>query len=56
MPGMNTGVSAWEKNFNQVRLDTEAGTLVWPNEADCDPATLHDWDKVGETMITMARS
>ncbi len=42
--------------FNQVRLDTEAGTLVWPNEADFDPATLHDWDKVGEAMITMARS
>lgn len=20
--------------FNQVRLDTEAGTLVWPNEVD----------------------
>lgn len=42
--------------FNQVRLDTEAGTLVWPNEADFDPATLHDWDKVGEAMIAMARS
>jgi hypothetical protein len=42
--------------FNQVRLDTEAGTLVWPNEADFDPATLHDWDKVGESMKTMARS
>lgn len=42
--------------FNQVRLDAEAGTLVWPNEADFDPATLHDWDKVGEAMVTMARS
>lgn len=42
--------------FNQVRLDAEAGTLVWPNEADFDPATLHDWDRVGEAMIAMARS
>jgi len=42
--------------FNQVRLDAEAGTLVWPNAADFDPATLHDWDSVGEAMIAMARS
>jgi hypothetical protein len=42
--------------FNQVRLDTESGVLVWPNEADFDPATLHDWDKVGDAMIGMARS
>lgn len=42
--------------FNQVRLDPEAGTLVWPNEADFDPATLHDWNKVDEAMIAMASS
>ena len=29
--------------FNQVRLDPEVHTLVWPNGADLDPATLHDW-------------
>jgi hypothetical protein len=29
--------------FNQVQIDSEAGTLVWPNGADFDPATLHDW-------------
>jgi hypothetical protein len=29
--------------FAQARLDPEAGTLVWPNGADFDPATLHDW-------------
>jgi hypothetical protein len=28
--------------FNQVRLDPEVHTLVWPNGADFDPATLHD--------------
>jgi hypothetical protein len=42
--------------FEQVRLDEEAGTLVWPNEADFDPATLHDWPIVGEAMIKMAQS
>jgi len=42
--------------FNQVRLDAEAGTLVWPNDADFDPATLHDWDRVSEAMIAMAHS
>lgn len=29
--------------FNQVRLDPEVHTLVWPSGADFDPATLHDW-------------
>ena len=29
--------------FNQVQIDPEVHTLVWPNGADFDPATLHDW-------------
>ena len=29
--------------FNQVRIDPDIHTLVWPNGADFDPATLHDW-------------
>ncbi len=29
--------------FNQVQVDPEVYTLVWPNGADFDPATLHDW-------------
>jgi hypothetical protein len=29
--------------FNRVGIDSEVGTLVWPNGADFDPATLHDW-------------
>ena len=28
--------------FNQVRIDPEVHTLVWPNGADFDPATLHE--------------
>lgn len=31
--------------FNQVEIDPEVHTLVWPNGADFDPATLHDWPK-----------
>ncbi len=31
--------------FNQVTLDPEIGTLVWPNGADFDPATLYNWHK-----------
>ena len=29
--------------FDQVRIDPEVHTLVWPNGADFDPAILHNW-------------
>ena len=31
--------------FAQVQLDPDAHTLLWPNGADFDPATLHDWPR-----------
>lgn len=41
--------------FRRVRLDSEIGTLVWPNGADFDPATLHDWPQVVQDLTLMAR-
>jgi hypothetical protein len=41
--------------FNQVQLDPEAHTLVWPNGADFDPATLHDWPEQAEALATRSR-
>ena len=37
--------------FNQVQVDSEVHTLVWPNGADFDPATLHDWPEALETLV-----
>jgi hypothetical protein len=41
--------------FNQVKIDPEVRTLVWPNGADFDPATLHDWPKHLENLKELAR-
>lgn len=40
--------------FNQVRIDPEVHTLVWPNGADFDPETLHDWPQYREALIERA--
>lgn len=37
--------------FSQVRVDPEAGTIVWPNGADLDPLVLHS--KVTGLPITL---
>jgi hypothetical protein len=37
--------------FNQVKLDPEIGTLVWPTGADIDPTVLHDWPEHVEAII-----
>jgi hypothetical protein len=41
--------------FAKVRLDPGAGTIVWPNGADFDPALLHDWPAHSSAMEEMAR-
>lgn len=44
-----------EKLFNQVEIDLEVHTLVWPNGADFDPETLHDWPKYADEMKRLAQ-
>ncbi len=41
--------------FRQVRIDPEVHTLIWPNGADFDPATLHDWPKYANELAERAR-
>ena len=41
--------------FNQVRIDPEVHTLVWPNDADFDPATLHDWPQYVQELAARAK-
>ena len=41
--------------FSQVQLDPEVQTLVWPNGADFDPATLHDWPQHLDALLARAQ-
>src|SRR5579863_265382 len=41
--------------FNRVAIDGEAHTLVWPNGADFDPATLHDWPEHEQAFRELAQ-
>lgn len=44
------------KLFDQVSIDPEVHTLVWPNGADFDPATLHDWPIYAAALAERARA
>ena len=41
--------------FDQVRIDPEVHTLVWPNGADFDPAILHNWPESGSALKSLAK-
>ncbi|HPA47524.1 MAG TPA: DUF2442 domain-containing protein [bacterium] len=41
--------------FEQVRLDSAFHTLVWPNGADFDPATLYEWPEDTAQLEQVAR-
>lgn len=43
------------KLFNQVEVDSETHTLIWPNGADFDPAVLHDWPQYEKEMRRLAK-
>ena len=44
-----------EAMFNQVRIDPEIKTLVWPNGADFDPEVLYNWDKCKDELLARAK-
>lgn len=39
--------------FRQVRIDPDFPTLVWPNDADFDPATLRYWPEYLPYLLEM---
>jgi hypothetical protein len=42
--------------FAKVRLDRNCHTLVWPNDADFDPATLRYWPEYLPYLLQMVES
>ena len=40
--------------FDQVGIDPEVHTIVWPNGADFDPAILHNWAESSPALKNLA--
>lgn len=41
--------------FNKVEIDPIAHTLTWPNGADFDPETLHNWSDYADELAVRAQ-
>jgi hypothetical protein len=41
--------------FGRVTVDPAAATVTWPNGADFDPETLHDWPEHEAAFIAQAK-
>ncbi len=42
--------------FRQVEINPIARTLTWPNGADFDPETLHNWNEYSESLAARAKA
>ena len=41
--------------FAAATIDTEVGTVTWPNGADFDPETLHNWPRYEAALQKRAK-
>ena len=42
--------------FDQVQIDPEVHTLVWPNGADFDPAILRNWPESSSGLKALVKN